>query len=102
MAYEKGYGAIFNRTNKTNPKEPDATGTFSISPAMLTTMNNCNKTPDGWFVLEFSGWTKQGPKAGNFLSGSVHVANDNSKVFIPRSKSGETTTPPSDQDEIPW
>ncbi len=69
----KAFGNIFNVTNKTNDRMPDARGNFHVTEEMIQAMINAPRDEQGRVTLDFSAWHKTGPKAGRYLSGNLQI-----------------------------
>ena len=54
----KAFGNIFNVTNKTNDRMPDARGSFSVTEEMLQAMNSAERDDQGRVTLDFAAWHK--------------------------------------------
>ena len=102
---DKGWLNIFTVNKKSSPKAPDYRGTLTIDDDFLSQIASAPRDAEGRIELEFSGWNKVGPKAGNYISGSVQKPyksaqqNGGGSGFSAQQKADNQ---PLIDDDIPW
>jgi len=64
----KAYGNVFKNRSKQKDSHPDYRGDVKLSSVFIEEIKNLPMNAEGYVVLEFSGWIKQGPKAGSYIS----------------------------------
>ena len=95
----KMFGNIFNVTKKAHDRMPDATGSFNVPQELIELMAKAPKNADGYVVMDFAAWTKQGPRAGNYLSGNLSLSRDPNKGNRTTVSQGSFNPKPATQND---
>jgi len=95
MSDPKCYGSIFYDRAKKKKQYPDARGDFTINREMFDAIA-ARFVDDDEVKINFAGWTREGPKAGKYLSGQLE---------LPREASSSTNNNDPveiDDDDLPF
>lgn len=95
-------GALFNKTQKTNPNQPDFDGYIVIDPAIMEALYDLYRTGQPARV-EIAGWKKKSVRTGaNFLS----LSGGRIQGFEQQAQRQRPAPPPpqqwDDDDDIPF
>ena len=96
----KMYGNVFNVTKKEHDKMPDARGSFNVPQGLIDALTTAPKNADGYVVMDFAAWTKQGPRAGQYLSGNLSISRDTNRGSRPAVQ--PAPAPQEEDSDIPF